>query len=211
MKRFLLFLIFVSLLFAHGGKTDSNGGHYDRKTGTYHYHRSKAYKQTNLYPTRSKSNNNFNLRIKEQEKQLKNKILRKSIQKQSTHSATNRINKYANKMQAIIATAPKELKQYYYEKIPKDSVLYTLVLQKKAEPMHTKSSFRHVDSLDCINEIAKGDTILILNHAIGDRNKIMHNNTVCYTHISAITMSPIEVKLLTRIRRLYTNLAEISP
>lgn len=39
-------LIFISALisllcfisFAHGGRTDSNGGHYDRSTGEYHYH-----------------------------------------------------------------------------------------------------------------------------------------------------------------------------
>lgn len=39
-------LIFISALisllcfisFAHGGRTDSNGGHYDRNTGEYHYH-----------------------------------------------------------------------------------------------------------------------------------------------------------------------------
>lgn len=38
---FLLFvLIFVSFsfLYSHGGRTDSNGGHYNRSTGEYHYH-----------------------------------------------------------------------------------------------------------------------------------------------------------------------------
>lgn len=34
--------MFVAILlpnaFAHSGKTDSNGGHYDRSTGEYHYH-----------------------------------------------------------------------------------------------------------------------------------------------------------------------------
>lgn len=32
-----LFLLCPSAL-AHGGKTDANGGHYDRSTGEYHYH-----------------------------------------------------------------------------------------------------------------------------------------------------------------------------
>lgn len=26
------------LCFAHSGRTDSNGGHYNRSTGEYHYH-----------------------------------------------------------------------------------------------------------------------------------------------------------------------------
>ena len=43
-KQFsFLFLILVCLCFcvnafAHSGNTDSNGGHYDRSTGQYHYH-----------------------------------------------------------------------------------------------------------------------------------------------------------------------------
>lgn len=32
------FLILSTTAFAHPGRTDANGGHYDRKTGTYHYH-----------------------------------------------------------------------------------------------------------------------------------------------------------------------------
>lgn len=42
MKRivwlFVIFIIFASISFAHPGRTDSNGGHYDRSTGEYHYH-----------------------------------------------------------------------------------------------------------------------------------------------------------------------------
>lgn len=40
-KIVLLFIVFVicsSVSFAHPGRTDSNGGHYDRSTGEYHYH-----------------------------------------------------------------------------------------------------------------------------------------------------------------------------
>lgn len=36
-------IILVSLplvVFAHSGRTDKNGGHYNRKTGEYHYHNS---------------------------------------------------------------------------------------------------------------------------------------------------------------------------
>lgn len=41
-KRLLALLLCLFLLcpsaLAHGGKTDANGGHYDRSTGEYHYH-----------------------------------------------------------------------------------------------------------------------------------------------------------------------------
>ena len=34
----LCFLLFPALVLAHPGRTDSNGGHYNKKTGEYHYH-----------------------------------------------------------------------------------------------------------------------------------------------------------------------------
>lgn len=42
-KIFFIFIIlFITALmsFGHGGRTDKNGGHYNRKTGEYHYHNS---------------------------------------------------------------------------------------------------------------------------------------------------------------------------
>jgi competence protein ComEC len=37
--RLLAFsLVFPGLIFAHSGGLDANGGHYNRKTGEYHYH-----------------------------------------------------------------------------------------------------------------------------------------------------------------------------
>ena len=35
---FVLLILPFNLAFAHGGRTDSNGGHYNRSTGEYHYH-----------------------------------------------------------------------------------------------------------------------------------------------------------------------------
>lgn len=35
---FLIILFMSSLLYAHSGRTDSSGGHYNRSTGEYHYH-----------------------------------------------------------------------------------------------------------------------------------------------------------------------------
>lgn len=43
MRKFILFFLLLLLCFpivslAHPGRTDANGGHYDRSTGEYHYH-----------------------------------------------------------------------------------------------------------------------------------------------------------------------------
>jgi hypothetical protein len=49
-----LFIIFITILstivptFAHSGRTDSNGGHYNHSTGEYHYHHGySAHQHTN--------------------------------------------------------------------------------------------------------------------------------------------------------------------
>jgi len=46
MKKILLLVTTLSIItstsaFAHSGRTDSNGGHTDKKTGKYHYHKKK--------------------------------------------------------------------------------------------------------------------------------------------------------------------------
>lgn len=38
----LLSIAFSSMAFGHSGGLDSNGGHFNRKTGEYHYHRKPA-------------------------------------------------------------------------------------------------------------------------------------------------------------------------
>ena len=44
----LLFLLFSVVATAHSGRTDENGGHYDRSTGEYHYHHGySAHQHTN--------------------------------------------------------------------------------------------------------------------------------------------------------------------
>ena len=52
MRRYLVLFAFALSLFltayAHPGRTDSNGGHYDRSDGTYHYHHGyPAHRHTN--------------------------------------------------------------------------------------------------------------------------------------------------------------------
>lgn len=56
-KIFLLFFIFNTFLFSHPGRLDSNGGHWNRKAGTYHYHRARTvnYSTTSTTSTSKKT------------------------------------------------------------------------------------------------------------------------------------------------------------
>lgn len=45
---FIVFIGFGSIIYAHQGRTDGYGGHYNRSTGTYHYH-SGPYANTGEY------------------------------------------------------------------------------------------------------------------------------------------------------------------
>lgn len=51
MKKVITLLIFFisisSISFAHSGRTDSNGGHYNSSTGEYHYHHGYSAHQHN--------------------------------------------------------------------------------------------------------------------------------------------------------------------
>ncbi len=53
---FFLFLFFPTLSWAHSGRTDSQGGHHNRKTGEYHYHNKRTTKspsnQSSTTPSR---------------------------------------------------------------------------------------------------------------------------------------------------------------
>lgn len=37
-KIFILLLFFCCKLYSHSGRTDKDGGHFNRTTGEYHYH-----------------------------------------------------------------------------------------------------------------------------------------------------------------------------
>ena len=53
----LSFLLFSAVVtYTHSGRTDSQGGHYNRKTGTYHYHNSGT---TRSNTTRSSSTSTY--------------------------------------------------------------------------------------------------------------------------------------------------------
>lgn len=61
---FILILQFIVTVNAHPGRTDSNGGHYDRSTGEYHYHngehagKKQSDKKDSEYNYSGKTNNN---------------------------------------------------------------------------------------------------------------------------------------------------------
>lgn len=58
----LMVLTMSSLLYAHQGRTDSNGGHYNRNTGEYHYHHGyPAHQHPNGICPYNTNHNNTNI------------------------------------------------------------------------------------------------------------------------------------------------------
>ena len=67
LKTFFILLLlvfqFIVIVNAHPGRTDSNGGHYDRSTGEYHYHngesagKNQTSKKDSEYNYSDKTNN----------------------------------------------------------------------------------------------------------------------------------------------------------
>lgn len=70
MKRIIwgIVIILVSLplvVLAHSGRTDKNGGHYNRKTGEYHYHNSGYSSNTSLsYQQSSYSDETYRVQVR---------------------------------------------------------------------------------------------------------------------------------------------------
>jgi hypothetical protein len=54
---FIALILLCSLALAHPGRTDSKGGHYNRKTGEYHYH-NKAASSTSAVSAKTVSDSN---------------------------------------------------------------------------------------------------------------------------------------------------------
>lgn len=58
----ILLVVLTIICFSHSGRTDANGGHYNRSTGEYHYHHGMAaHDHPNgicPYSTSSSNNNN---------------------------------------------------------------------------------------------------------------------------------------------------------
>lgn len=52
----IIFINTFTISLAHPGRTDSNGGHYDRSTGEYHYHNGGSAGRYTLYDFTDSSN-----------------------------------------------------------------------------------------------------------------------------------------------------------
>ncbi len=106
MKAFLLFFGFIcmfSFAYAHSGRTDANGCHTNRKTGTYHCHGKSKKKISAARPVVSKSGNinkkasaksdklsqTEDKKEKEASKKKKVAIKNKKEQSKSTNKAEN--------------------------------------------------------------------------------------------------------------------------
>lgn len=95
-RTIILFIVIINFIecfnisFAHPGRTDSNGGHYDRSTGEYHYH-------NDGYIEESSTNDNVDEKlmlddtaINNAQTKTENKILQEQIySKQNTISRLN--------------------------------------------------------------------------------------------------------------------------
>lgn len=101
MKRILFLFIFIFcfhlLAYAHPGGTDSNGGHYDRNTGEYHYHHGYPahkhldgicpYEETEQ-PSREKYNN-FHSSVTDPDSNFLNDIISNNLRESKVPSVTN--------------------------------------------------------------------------------------------------------------------------
>ncbi len=56
---FLCLTLFFSPVFAHSGKTDTNGGHWDRSTGKYHFHTGEYAGRSSPESSSNSSNDYF--------------------------------------------------------------------------------------------------------------------------------------------------------
>lgn len=66
----IITLLLSSTSFAHSGRTDSRGGHWNRKTGTYHYHNSGVKRSTTKSTSSSKSTTSSTLSSSSQVKNI---------------------------------------------------------------------------------------------------------------------------------------------
>lgn len=93
---FILFITFISNSFAHSGRTDSNGGHYDRSTGEYHYHKNGYVEENNV-----EDNTSGTLRVKDTDvnylqKEIDNKQNKIDSLQEQVYSKQNTISRLNN-------------------------------------------------------------------------------------------------------------------
>lgn len=84
---FILVISIATLSYAHSGRTDGYGGHYNRSTGTYHYHSGK-YAHTGEYTAPIEQGGHLI-----EEKQTQNTTTNKNTSSQNTTSNTSELEK----------------------------------------------------------------------------------------------------------------------
>lgn len=98
---FIILISFTTICFAHKGRTDSNGGHWDRSTGTYHYHNGDYSGQNS-----NKESDNSNLLLVDTEETDREKRLQKEKEQLESNIESN---------QKIITNLENELNSKDFE------------------------------------------------------------------------------------------------
>lgn len=104
-----IFLVTNSLsAFAHPGRTDSSGGHWDRSTGTYHYHNSGSSSSTydSSYSTISEDTR---IKLTQKEELLQQRQKELLLEIQNLESKIEELNKLKTQIDELI----KELESIY--------------------------------------------------------------------------------------------------
>ena len=110
--------IFFSFVYAHSGRTDSNGGHYDSSAGEYHYHHGYSahqhingvcpYENTNTYSFSNNSKETFEFTNNDSELLAD---LSKEYQKleDENYELKEELNEYKNQLEDANVNSIQEL------------------------------------------------------------------------------------------------------
>lgn len=90
MKIFITVIVcsfFTSYVYAHPGRLDSNGGHYNRKTGEYHYHDGLGTSSSESLIEENDKYNNTNSTLKKEN--INNSVTNNTTKKTNTKNENN--------------------------------------------------------------------------------------------------------------------------
>lgn len=95
-----IFIVISSVSFAHPGRTDSNGGHYNRSTGEYHYHDGSSSGSYSFSDSSTETINSYTYEDWEKEQEY-NKLERQVSQykEELEQAGYNSITDISNKLQ----------------------------------------------------------------------------------------------------------------
>ncbi len=141
---FMLFTLCMPTVFSHSGRTDSNGGHWDRSTGTYHYHsgeyanksnKKKSSEQTKEYSVSKYGDLDETIKAVRKYNE-ENSYLRKAAKAAAEYRRTY---KNTDKNTEELTPLPESLVKKYNIKVPEEY---------KSKQLEPKSDFqRQVDNV----------------------------------------------------------------